>query len=153
MIDEHNRQKHTDFPCITCKKMFKKNVLKEHELACPKRLKQCRYCEMEMQECELKNHQSTCGSHTDACQYCQKTMLVKNIDNHLLNCEKNPERIDTKKGNIKKNNNDNFNNINNPNIIKENYDGLDNETIELLKKLQFEDDQKFAMEMYFTINL
>ena len=148
MIDEHNRQKHTDFPCILCKKMFKKNVLKEHELACPKRLKQCQFCEMEMQENELKNHQSTCGSHTDACQYCQKMMLVKNIENHLLTCEKNYERIDTKPINNKKTPNNNFNN-NNESINKIDFDGLDSETQELLRKMQEEDDQKYAMEMYF----
>ena len=63
----------------------------------------------------------------------------------MLNCEKNPESVNNML--IKKNKKKNENNFNNSNIVKENFDGLDDETRDLLRKLQEEDDQKYAREM------
>ena len=150
MIDEHKKQKHTDFPCPLCKRLFKKVQLKDHAEVCERRLRQCIYCELEVEDCEMGVHMKVCGNKTDNCNFCFKTFYVKELNGHYKLCDKNPEK---KKKNEQKFEDFSYldedyglsskNNI--PSDV--NLEKLDSVTEDLIKQLQYEDDLKLAAEM------
>lgn len=156
-LDEHNRQKHVDFPCSFCKKLYKKFAIKDHMDVCPRQLIQCSYCELEVEGCELNSHLKNCGSHTDSCSFCLKTFLVRELNGHLRLCGKNPENLNKhKKNNYQDNGFDSKGNSNlnsftcgtvDLNKNQYNLDGLDFETMDLIKRLQNEDDHRLAEEL------
>ena len=157
--EDHNRQKHQDFPCSLCNKMLKKFAIPEHMKVCPKRLRQCPYCELDLEDSELTSHLKVCGSHTDCCAHCLNTFLVKEMKGHLKLCKKNPENQK------KPSHNNNFNDyginsnskseISNPSInnYQNNYnskgslEGYDFETMDLIRKLQDEEDIRLVQEL------
>ncbi len=151
VMDEHIQQKHTDFPCQFCQKLFKKDLLKDHLEVCEHRLRQCPYCELEVEDCEMGNHIKQCGAHTEVCCYCNKTFLVRELNGHVKLCEKNKTQdaytnnldfVSEQVSNFKHE----FESKVSEDLIN-NLERLDSVTEAMIKFAQMEEDMRLAAEM------
>ena len=152
MMDEHIRQKHTDFPCKLCQKLFKKDLLKDHMEVCEHRLRQCPYCELEVEDCEMNAHIKQCGAHTEVCSYCNKTYLVREMNGHVKLCEKNNSQQDPNSYNkefeskqVSTFKNEFESKVSDDSI--NNLERLDSVTEAMIKFAQMEEDIRLASEM------
>ena len=144
MMEEHIRQKHTDFPCNFCNKLFKKHLLKGHMETCDHRLRQCPYCELEVEDCEMGSHLKQCGSKTEVCFICNKIFLVREMTGHIKLCENN---ILNQNQPVLNNENDFKQTSSISEESSNKLERLDSVTEALIKFAQMEEDMKLASEL------
>lgn len=81
--EEHFDEYHAKIKC-KCGQLLEKMDLEEHEdKACPSRLVDCQYCELQLPFSELTSHVEYCGSRTDKCDICDRFIQKKDFEAHV----------------------------------------------------------------------
>ena len=108
-LDNHDLEFHSEVKCSDCQKTYESSSLNDHKVKlsteiryretstslnlfiwyvfqandCPKRQKQCQYCNLELKADTMDEHEDYCGSRTENCEVCDKLVMLKYEQMHL----------------------------------------------------------------------
>ena len=75
--EEHESEFHSTSPCKLCSQLHEKCKMEEHLKCCPKRPRNCQYCEADFPADRYNEHIEICGSKTIHCPKCNKYITRK----------------------------------------------------------------------------